>query len=459
MLPLLLPLLAASSSAQAGELIWDGHYRARGEMFDSLSLSDVNPNAEGAQWSMDHRLRLQPGWLISDRVSIHSQFDVLGWTRWGDSPVTSIDPATGEAVPSVFADSVEPPTTSDGGATLANFRATRAWGEVKFEYGLLSFGRMPFHWGTGMVFNAGNRTIDEFGDTTDRIQWTSKIGDIFLMGGFENRVEGLPAAGDDYRAILGSIMYNTEKAQLGILGTYRWQNNDDDGAAIEPQKFSTGIFDVAGQAEVGPAEIEGEFAAVLGGGDLDTGANGLRLSQFGGHLGVGFSPDKVRLGLRTGFATGDADTTDTQYKTFTYDPDFNLSLMLFEEPLPTLEATVPSEANDGRTTQAARTGQAISNALWIRPRVGYQLLDELSVDLAWLLAQQAKAEDTATTGKGYGSEINLDLTYEPFPHFSVRGTGAVMLPGKYFNEYTDDTWGGDFNQPAFGARLIGAVEF
>lgn len=459
MLALLLPFLAASPTAHAGELVWDGHYRARGELFDSLSLSDTNSAAEGSQWSMDHRLRLQPGWLLSDKVSLHAQFDVLGWTRWGDEPVTTIDPTTGEAIPTVYADSVQPPTTADGGASLANIRATRAWGEVKFQYGMLQFGRMPFHWGTGMVFNAGNRMIDEYGDTSDRIQWTSKVGDVFLMGGFENRSEGLPAVADDYRSVLASVVYKTEKAAVGTLHTYRWQSNDDDGTAIEPQKFTTYVGDVWGEASIGPAEVALEFAAILGGGDLDTGANDLRLSQFGGNLNVGFNPDRLRLGLQGGFATGDADDTDTQLKTFTYDPDFNVSLLLFEEPMPTLEATVPSDANDGRTTAASRTGSAISNALWVRPRVGFQIREDLSVDLAWLLAQQAKQLDTATTGKGYGSEMNLHLLYEPFPHFRLQGTGAVMLPGKYYSEYEDDTLGGGFNKAAVGGRIIAGVEF
>ena len=459
MIALLLPFLAASPTAHAGELVWDGHYRARGELFDSLSLSDTNPAAEGSQWSMDHRLRLQPGWLMSDRVSLHAQFDVLGWTRWGDDPVTSVDPTTGEEIPAVFADSVQPETTADGGATLANFKATRAWAEVRFDRGMLQFGRMPFHWGTGMVFNAGNRMIDEYGDTTDRIQWTSKVGDVFLMGGFENRAEGLPAVADDFRSVMGSVVYKTEKAAIGTLHTYRWQSNDDDGTAIEPQKFTTYVGDVWGEASVGPAEVALEFAAILGGGDLDTGANDLRLSQFGGNLDVGFNPERIRLGLQGGFATGDADDTDTQLKTFTYDPDFNVSLLLFEEPMPTLEATVPSEANDGRNTAAAQTGSAISNAVWVRPRVGYQVLDDLSIDLAWLLAQKAKPLDTATTGKGYGSEVNLHLLYTPFPHFRVQGTGAVMLPGKVYTEYEDDTLGGEFNKTAVAGRIIAGVEF
>ena len=55
-----LATLGLSQTATAGELTWEGHYRARAELFDSLSLSNTNPNAEESQWSMDHRARLQP---------------------------------------------------------------------------------------------------------------------------------------------------------------------------------------------------------------------------------------------------------------------------------------------------------------------------------------------------------------------------------------------------------------
>jgi hypothetical protein len=463
LLPLLLPMLAASTPALAGELVWDGHYRTRGLAYDSLSLATAdettgNPHTEGGAWTLDHRLRLQPSWLLSDKVSVHTQLDVLPYVRWGQTPVMELDPTTGEARPVVYSDSVEPPTTADGASTLANIRATRAWGEVQFKHGLLAFGRMPFHWGTGMIFNDGNRIIDEYGDTSDRVQFTAKVGDVFLMGGFENRSEGLPAFSDDYRSGIASVVYKTEKAALGTLLTYRRQNNKEE-TDLEPQKFTSFIGDIWGEAEIGPASIAGEFAAVLGGGDLATGENDLRLTQFGANLDVGFNPDKFRLGLQTGLATGDAIPTDSQLKTFTYDPDFNVSLILFEQPLPTLENAVPSDANDGRTTAAARTGTAISNALWVRPRVGYQVREDLTIDLAWLLAQQAKQDETATTGKGYGSELNLSVEYKPFPHVVFQTTGALMLPGKHYSEYEDDALGGNFNRPAAGGRLIGAIEF
>ena len=48
--------------------------------------------------------------------------------------------------------------------------------------------------------------------------------------------------------IYASVVYRTEKAAIGTLHTYRWQRNNDDGTAVEPQKFSTYIGDVWGEA-------------------------------------------------------------------------------------------------------------------------------------------------------------------------------------------------------------------
>ena len=216
-------LSAFLAPAHATEVVWDGHYRARGEIFDSLSLSDTNPNAEGAAWHMDHRFRVRPGFRITDRVAVFTQVDLLPYVQWGTQPVAVADPFTGENQPVVYSDAVGPPTTDSGAVTPQNLQVTRLWGEVQTDYGLFRFGRVPNHWGSGMVFNAGNRPIDEFGDTVDRLQFTGKAGPVYLMGGLENRYEGLAAERDDYRAVVGSILYQNEKAGLGFLSTYRWK--------------------------------------------------------------------------------------------------------------------------------------------------------------------------------------------------------------------------------------------
>jgi len=439
-----------SSTAQATEVVWDGHYRARGEIFDSLSLSELNPNTEGAAWHMDHRFRVRPGFRITDHVAVFTQVDMLPFVQWGNQPVTFSDPFTGEAFPVVYSDAVGPPTTEAGGVTGQNLQVTRLWGEVQTPYGLFRFGRVPNHWGSGMVFNAGNRPMDEYGDTVDRLQFTGKAGQVFLMGGLENRYEGLAAERDDYRAVVASILYESEKAGLGFFNTYRWQGTSD-------ARYGVWIGDLWARANLGIAEAETEFAAMIGGGDLDGGLNDIRQSAFGGHIRVNIDPGNIRAGVLTGFATGDADTTDSVIKTFSYDPDFNVSLFLFEETMPTLTPPANTIDDDGRTTTAGRTGPMISDALFFKPSVGWRFNDDLYVDVSWMGARRAKKLEDEEPG--YGSEVNAAVRWDPYPHFWVQLTGGFFLPGKVFTEYEDVDLGGEFNNPALGARLLTTIEF
>jgi len=392
--------------------------------------------------------------LLSDKVSMYTQVDLLPFVRWGDAPVVTTDPLTGESIPTLASDAVGPPLTAEGGVTSQNVQVTRLWGEVKTRAGVLRFGRIPNHWGTGMVFNAGNRPMDEFGDTVDRVSFTGKAGQVFLMGGLENRTEGLVAEKDDYHAAVASVLFQTEKASLGTFHTYRWRSEDT-------LKYTLWIGDLYGEADLGIAHIEGEFAAIVGGGDLDEGVNDLRQAAFGGNLGVDFDPGTIRGGLLLGFATGDADTSDNRVKTFSYDPDWNQSLFLFQEPMPTLAAEVVNAENGGRNTAAAITGYSFSNTLFIKPRVGWRVDERFYVDLSYLAATQAKQDiqEATLTRKGYGSEAALNLRYDPFPHFWVDGTAALFLPGGRFVDYVDTEYEGGFNKNAWGLRLISTVEF
>jgi hypothetical protein len=301
-----------------------------------------------------------------------------------------------------------------------------------------------------MVFNAGNRPMVEYGDTVDRLQFTGKAGQVFLMGGLENRYEGLAADRDDYRAIVASLLYETEKAGLGFFNTYRWQGTSD-------ARYGVWIGDLWARANLGIAEAETEFAAMIGGGDLEGGLNDIRQSAFGGHIRVNIDPGSIRAGVLTGFATGDADNTDSVIKTFSYDPDFNVSLFLFEETMPTLTPPANTIDDDGRTTAAGRTGPMVSDALFFKPSVGWRFNDDLYVDVSWMGARRAKKLDEEEPG--YGSEVNAAVRWDPYPHFWVKLTGGFFLPGKVFTEYEDVDLGGEFNNPALGARLLTTIEF
>jgi hypothetical protein len=452
-------LCLLSPAARATELTWEGFYRARGQFFDSLSVYPEGPlelqpelGSEGVALSFDHRLRLQPNWLLSDHASVHAQLDLLPYLKFGDEPETVLDPASGDPVPLAYSESVVPPTTDEGGATVQNLRITRAWGEVHSTIGTFAFGRMPVSWGSGMIWNDGNDPLDEYGDTADRLQLTGLVGPVYLMGAFETNAENFVGESDDISTASASIVYKTETAGVGTYNTVRWADSD-----LYDFRVYTG--DLWGRAEMGPVTAETELAAVLGGGTTLETANDVRFSAFASYLSVGFDNDKAIFGVAGGFGTGDAETDDAVFKTFAFDRDFNHTLILFEEYLPTLQASVPNEDNGGRDYSLLRTGNALRNVLFLKPTVGYHLLPELKGTLSVFASQAAKLDDDEPAGKGYGLEFDAAVRYDPFPHAWFQARGGLWMPGRYFTEYEDGTDPYGFDRSVVAVELVGVVEF
>jgi hypothetical protein len=449
-LPLL--LLALPGTATAAEVAWDGFYASSGHLYNSLSLSDTNTRAEGASAYLDHRARLAPSLLLSDKVSLRTQVDLLPWVLWGGDPVVPTDITTGEELALTSTQAVEAPTTDDGAATLQNIAVTRLWGELNTGIGIVRFGRMPVEWGTGMVFNAGNNPTNTTGDTADRVQITSPIGPVHVIGGLELPYEGFVGEPDDLRGAFAGVLYQSETAALGTYHSYRWQKYEDD-------QFGAWIGDLWAKAQLGPAVVEGEFAAIVGSGDLSTGANDVSIVSFGANLGGRYQAERLRVGLGLGLAGGDGDDEDSKLSTFSFDPNFDVALLMFEQPMPMLETQVKNDANGGRDTEAVRITNGVQNALYLRPSVGWQLNDMLTGDLSLFAARATKLPDDAETERGYGTEVDLDVNFTPFEHFLLRSTTGVLLPGPYLSDYEHDDLGGGFDRPVFGTRLVASVEF
>ncbi|HRI10829.1 MAG TPA: TIGR04551 family protein, partial [Nannocystaceae bacterium] len=151
--------------------------------------------------SANMRLRLEPTLHITDTVKVHSQIDVLdnmvlGSTPdsyLGDNPFAPIDLYTRTQVP-----------PSDGRNSWSDsILVKRAWGHIRFGWGLdLKFGRMPHHWGMGVVANDGNgyyrgdasdivRMLDmDYGDSVDSL----RLG--YDFGKDRRRVHTLEASWD-----------------------------------------------------------------------------------------------------------------------------------------------------------------------------------------------------------------------------------------------------------------------
>ena len=449
----LLLTLTSVLPAQAAttEIDWSGHYRARGMLFNSLSLSADHEQSEGlSQWA-DHRLRLQPRFIMSDRVSLHTQIDALDLTPWGSTPEAWVDPTSGAAAPLALDQTLVAPTTDEGAATPAGVEITRAWGEIYGGVGKLSFGRMPLEWGSGILLNAGNDVDDEYGDTADRVQFTTRVGMIYLQAAYDWAYEGYLNDSDDMHNFTGALLYRTETVGIGLHNQVRMQPSED---------FTAYIGDFWLRAQLGPATLEAEIAGMFGGGDLDEDTNDIQFGAVGAMLNLDVQTTTFAFGLETGVATGDADPDDDHIKTFAFDRDHNVGLLMFEEPLPTLASKVQNVTTEGRELDAVRTGEGVRNAIYLRPSIGLPILDNLWGEVSLLAAQAAKlSEEESADGKGYGYEIDATFDYTPFEHFWLRGQAGVLLPGKYYSAYEDEEFGGGFEDPAYAVRVTATVEF
>lgn len=131
--------------------------------------------------SANMRLRLEPTLHITDTVKVHATIDaldnlVLGSTPdsfLGENPYAPID---------VFTRTQMPPSDGRNGFT-DSIVVKRAYGHIRFGWGLdIKFGRMPHHWGMGIVANDGNgyhrgdkadivRMLDmDYGDSVDSLR-------------------------------------------------------------------------------------------------------------------------------------------------------------------------------------------------------------------------------------------------------------------------------------------------
>lgn len=438
------PLLALllSSPASASELTWDGYYRARALMHDSLSLSTTNESTEGFSGAFDHRMSLRPKWILSEHATLNAQVDLFPYQLWGQESATYTDPVTGETIATAAA---------DGTATVgAGLVATRAWAEAFTPVGRFAVGRMPMEWGSGILWNAGNDPDDEYGDTADRIQFSTRVGPVFVMAAYDVQFEGFVGAEDDMQSASVGVGYRTETAGVGLLNVYRFQPSEE---------YQAYTGDIWAFTELGPVRAELEVVGVFGSGNLSTGANDVDILAFGGMLDLAYATDKLTVGLQGGFATGDKDPNDEKINTFSFDRDHNVALVLFEETLPTLQTSVLNTSNAGRTTDAALTADGLSNVLYLRPSVKYHLFPELEAELSWFTGMMAAGPESTEGRTGYGNEFDLSFRYDPHPHVWVQATGGVLLPGAYFSEFEDPDLGGGFDAPAWAARLIGTVEF
>lgn len=159
----------------------------RSDSDDASNLYDCDNNYQN---SANLRLRLAPEIHVSDNLRIRSQIDLLDNLVLGSTPegfrygVTDADGVevlqrTGYNQVGIY-DTTQLPPNPGSNSFTDSVHVKRAWGEYTTPIGELRFGRMPDHWGLGMLYNAGDGYDDDYQTTFDRLMVVSGLRDLDL---------------------------------------------------------------------------------------------------------------------------------------------------------------------------------------------------------------------------------------------------------------------------------------
>jgi uncharacterized protein (TIGR04551 family) len=172
------------------------------------------------------RFRLNPELHISDNLRIKTQIDILDNVVFGSTPEGyEFNPASDGGyqvlprsgyLPNGYLDGTQSPPRSGVNSLQDSVSVKRAWAEFTTPLGEARFGRMPNHWGLGMVFNGGDGYDDDAQSTVDRIMFASgiKLIDLVIAGMWDFPHEG-PTTGVP---IAGSEQY--DRAELDDVSQY-----------------------------------------------------------------------------------------------------------------------------------------------------------------------------------------------------------------------------------------------
>jgi uncharacterized protein (TIGR04551 family) len=132
------------------------------------------------------RLRLEPVFNVYEDIKIKMQIDVLDNVVLGSTPDAFPGGTGGNPSVPLAAFSRSQLSPSDGiNALTDSIRVKRAWAEIGTPLGQIRVGRMPSHFGMGILVNEGKGLEANSGSSADRIMFATKISDFYIIPAYD----------------------------------------------------------------------------------------------------------------------------------------------------------------------------------------------------------------------------------------------------------------------------------
>jgi uncharacterized protein (TIGR04551 family) len=413
------------------------------------------------------RLRLAPQLNVSDDVRVKMSFDLFDNMVAGTGATsyygTYALQRNDEQSSQIFVASDEPK-----GQTIA---VRQAWAEVRRRgLGELRFGRMPNHWGLGMVNNAGTGVDDDYSSSIDRVMGITKIAGVYVTAAYDFITDGLTKPNvstglptdtsqlddvDQFTFTLARRLSPEEQDTIlesggtalngGGYFSYRVQDmygkpayKDEDGTDVADALYLIGgrtfTFDLWGQLRWRGIRIELEAALITGGMDnIDASAadENYKILSFGTALETEFRflSDKLAVHFDSGLATGDGDVDglssvdDLFYQngghtvsTFRFNPAYRIDLILWRSIM-----------------------RQVTGAYYFKPGISYDFIRSSfgqlfggRLDVIW--SRAASKRQTWGNGNDLGLELNASVYWrsedgpEPIDGFHALVQWGMLFP-------------------------------
>jgi len=247
--------------------------------------------------------------------------------------------------------------------------------------------------------------VNEFGDRVVRLRISTrpaKDSPFSLSFAYDRIVEDDLARWSDYQwasqGVIAALYADKEGRRLGVYGVARAQRE-----ILTERETRVGVVDLYGDlpiplGEGWGARIAMEAAGVSGKTDRATTYNSrdrVRIAS-GGATGIAalHMPDHLAtLNLRSGWASGDGNPDDGVSHDFTFDRDFGVGQVLFDEVLGGVAAATqvavsnPEHAGQPPDGVDALVNEgAFSRATFLQPIVDVRPTEWALVRLGWLMA-------------------------------------------------------------------------
>ncbi len=457
---------AWSPSASALDLDWHGQFRGETHTlfgYANAAQSALAPtgysipsNGESPASFQNLFLRLRPKAIVNDNITIHSDI-------WLGAPDTGIFGANGRTS-----------RVNQSRANQAALSAQTLFAEFASDFGTVRVGRVPLHYGLGLVWNSNPNGWDRLPSNGDAVSMVTKLGSFKFMPAFvkyqHSNTAGTGSVGNagnsDYVLSL-SYTNDDEQMDAGIMFMRRiaGQNanvtNPFSLGGVSTSGFAYNLWDIYGKKKLGILTLKAEIPVISGtyaGNPYSTVAGAL---QAEADLG-----DHWKLKLNAGSANGQGNGPQTSLGTFYFHPDYRPALILFNYNLRNITQNAGTNGSpfDAGVTNArflALSADLTAGKFTHVFKGMYAMADQAADGVNQFFntftgAYEAAGGSAQSTDLGF--EVDYQLGYQWDESIRFGADFGLFMPGKFF-EYAGNSAVANVNRAIFASSLNMMVRF